>query len=128
MREVPNNSVMESVARNPNVLDVSGFREKEKAFLTGKFQSDIASSGKIIDWNWCSGADQAKNLQDYSAYLQEKLLVFEELKYDYVKKTSSNETGRLRRLTVSDGLLNHVTVLQRQIKALLKCKVWLQNV
>ncbi|OZJ03353.1 hypothetical protein BZG36_02991 [Bifiguratus adelaidae] len=108
MREVPNNSVMECVARHPRLLDVSGFREKERAFMMG--------------------ADQTKNLQDYAAYLEEKVMVYKDLKYDFVKKTTSSETGRLRRLTVSDGLLNNVTILQRQIAALLKCKFYIDQV
>lgn len=69
------------------------------------------------------GAEQAKNIHAYAGYLEEKVNVFRDVQIDFVKAKAANGTSRLRRLPVSQGLLREITVLQRQITALLNCKV-----
>ncbi|KAK2858431.1 hypothetical protein FQN49_004745, partial [Arthroderma sp. PD_2] len=60
---------------------------------------------------------QGANIWRYSEYLIARSLAFSETKTDYVR----NGQGRLKSLTVSRGLLRETEIVQKQIKALLKC-------
>ncbi|EZF24376.1 hypothetical protein H112_03228 [Trichophyton rubrum D6] len=60
---------------------------------------------------------QGANIWRYSEYLIARSLAFSETKTDYVR----NGQGRLKTLTVSKGLLRETEIVQKQIKALLKC-------
>ncbi|EEQ29669.1 ENTH domain-containing protein [Microsporum canis CBS 113480] len=60
---------------------------------------------------------QGANIWRYSEYLIARSLAFTETKTDYVR----NGQGRLKSLTVSRGLLRETEIVQKQIKALLKC-------
>lgn len=62
---------------------------------------------------------QGANIWRYSEYLIARSLAFSETKTDYVR----NGQGRLKSLTVSKGLLRETEIVQKQIKALLKCDV-----
>ena len=53
-------------------------------------------------------------------------MVYRDLKIDYVRQ-NENGDGRLRSLTVDKGLLREVKIVQRQLGALLNCKVGLIN-
>lgn len=64
-----------------------------------------------------------QNIYLYRAYLDERIVAFQHLKRDYVKETSFKKEGRLRHLSVSEGLLKETPALQRQIENVLKCKV-----
>lgn len=55
--------------------------------------------------------------------MEQKVIAFRHLKYDYVKNTMESKEGKLRRLSVKDGLLKETVVLQKQIGTLLKCNV-----
>lgn len=74
-----------------------------------------------------SGVIHIQNIYLYTAYLQQKVEAFRELKIDYVKATMGNKVGRLRRLSIKDGLLKETTVLQKQLGSLLKCNVSIYN-
>ncbi|CAO3592902.1 unnamed protein product [Absidia cylindrospora] len=75
-----------------------------------------------------SGVIHIQNIYLYTAYLQQKVSVYRELHMDYIKATISSKVGRLRRLSINDGLLKETMVLQRQVSALLKCKFVLDDV
>ncbi|CAO3627259.1 unnamed protein product [Cunninghamella blakesleeana] len=75
-----------------------------------------------------SGVIHIQNIYLYTAYLQQKVEAFRELKIDYVKATMGNKVGRLRRLSIKDGLLKETTVLQKQLGSLLKCNFVLDDV
>lgn len=62
---------------------------------------------------------QGGNIWRYSEYLVSRSMAFSETKTDYV---TSGE-GRLKRLTVSKGLLRETEIVQKQIQALIKCDV-----
>lgn len=69
-------------------------------------------------------SQQSKNIQNYGLYLQEKIQGFKDVQVDYVyAKGSKSAEGRLRRLTVAKGLLREVEIVQRQMDALLCCKL-----
>jgi hypothetical protein len=70
-----------------------------------------------------TASEHVRNIRQYSAYLEEKVLAYRELHVDYVKSTANGKGGRLRRLPVSQGLLRETSILQRQIAGLLKCQV-----
>jgi len=64
-----------------------------------------------------------KHIHAYAVYLEEKVAVYRELKIDFIKVTIAGSIGRLKKLTVAKGLLREVKILQRQLEALLNCKV-----
>lgn len=50
-------------------------------------------------------------------------MTFREIGVDHVKSTMSNKTGRLRRMTIDQGLLKETVLVQKLIGSLLKCNV-----
>lgn len=50
-------------------------------------------------------------------------MAFREIGIDHVKSTMSNKTGRLRRMTIDQGLLKETVLVQKLIGSLLKCNV-----
>ncbi|SAL96063.1 hypothetical protein [Absidia glauca] len=75
-----------------------------------------------------SGVIHIQNIYLYTAYLQQKVEAYRELRVDYIKNTMASKVGRLRRLSIKDGLLKETMVLQKQVSALLKCKFVLDDV
>ena len=62
-------------------------------------------------------------IRSYAAYLIEKVHVYGELQRDLVRTGVQGRDGYLRSLALTKGLLHHVAALQKQIGALLDCKV-----
>ncbi|OJJ46935.1 hypothetical protein ASPZODRAFT_131847 [Penicilliopsis zonata CBS 506.65] len=60
---------------------------------------------------------QGHNIRRYSDYLISRSRAFAETQTDYVRSGQ----GRLKRLTVDKGLLRETEIVQKQIKALLRC-------
>lgn len=103
MREGNSAAVIESVMRNPSVLDSSRIKNKTSAPAS------------------------VQNIYLYRTYLDERIVAFQHLKRDYVKETSFKKEGRLRHLSVSEGLLKETSALQRQIENVLKCKFYMDE-
>lgn len=94
-----------------------------------------------------SGHPLSENLSSYAAYLEARVRAYRDVRHDTIKvqnetnreerssggdsrgaSTSRSKTisGRkLRQMTVEKGLLRETKVVQRQIDALLQCKVHL---
>ncbi|CAG8530063.1 6843_t:CDS:2 [Cetraspora pellucida] len=106
MRQGSNSRVLNFLAREPTILNVSSFKDK---------------SGT-------QGAEQTKNIHTYAAYIEEKVAVYRDLKIDFVREKLENGDSRLRKLSVDKGLLREVEILQRQITALLNCKFFIDEV
>ncbi|CAG8729577.1 16694_t:CDS:2, partial [Racocetra persica] len=106
MRQGSNSRVLNCLAREPTILNVSSFKDK---------------SGT-------QGAEQTKNIHTYAAYIEEKVAVYRDLKIDFVREKLDNGDSRLRKLSVDKGLLREVEILQRQITALLNCKFFIDEV
>lgn len=112
--------VLGFLVTQPNVLNMTGFRDKS---------------------NTSRGGIQAKNIRSYAAYLEEKVYVYRELKVDFTTANvsradrpsragaSSPASPRskaitsLRNLSLKDDLFNYIQVCMRQMGALLGCKV-----
>jgi len=62
---------------------------------------------------------QGQNIRRYSEYLTARAKAYAETKTDYVR----SGPGRLKKLTVEKGLLREVEIVQKQIRALLRCNV-----
>jgi hypothetical protein len=80
---------------------------------------------KHVDNNaafWMVGGHSG-TIRTYAAYLIEKIHVYGELKRDPVRTGVQGRDGYLKSLSLSKGLLHHVAALQKQIAALLSCKV-----
>ncbi|KAL2000056.1 hypothetical protein VTN02DRAFT_3619 [Thermoascus thermophilus] len=60
---------------------------------------------------------QGHNIRRYSEYLTARAKAYADTQTDYVR----NGQGRLKRLTVEKGLLRETEIVQKQIKALLRC-------
>ncbi|KAI8372995.1 AP180 N-terminal homology domain-containing protein [Radiomyces spectabilis] len=75
-----------------------------------------------------SGLVHIENIHNYTSYLIQRVHAYRELKMDYIKATTVNKVSRLRRLTVAQGLLRDLPVLQKQIGALLRCKFHMDDV
>lgn len=60
----------------------------------------------------------------YRAYLDERVVAYRHLRRDYIHELVKNkEGGRLRHLSLTDGLLRELAALQRQLHSALECKV-----
>jgi hypothetical protein len=99
MRQGNGDRTISHVESHPACLDTTRLREKS------------------------SGVIHIQNIYLYTSYLQQKVAAYRELQVDYIKHTMATKVGRLRRLTIKDGLLKETMVLQNQVTALLKCKV-----
>ncbi|GAD94973.1 ENTH domain protein [Paecilomyces variotii No. 5] len=60
---------------------------------------------------------QGHNIRRYSEYLIARARAFADTRVDYVR----SGPGRLKRLTVDKGLLRETEIVQKQIRALLRC-------
>ncbi|KAJ3019294.1 hypothetical protein HKX48_002239 [Thoreauomyces humboldtii] len=106
MREGATDRVIGFVASNAGLLNMANFRDRTGTHL---------------------GHEQSKNLRAYSLYLEEKVMTYREIKTDFVR-TKPDMIARLRTLSVKDGLLKEVELLQRQINALLSCTFYLEEI
>ncbi|KAI7857196.1 ANTH domain-containing protein [Circinella umbellata] len=97
MREGNGDKVIACIDNRPSALDTTRVREKS------------------------SGTLQIQNIYLYSHYLQQKVQAFRQLGMDHVKFTMAHKTGKLRHLSVANGLLKETAVVQKLIGALLKC-------
>ncbi|SAM08845.1 hypothetical protein [Absidia glauca] len=104
MRQGNGDRTISHVESHPACLDTTRLREKS------------------------SGVIHIQNIYLYTSYLQHKVAAYRELQVDYIKHTMATKVGRLRRLTIKDGLLKETMVLQNQVTALLKCKFILDDV
>ncbi|BFZ63050.1 hypothetical protein YB2330_004162 [Saitoella coloradoensis] len=67
--------------------------------------------------------EQGQNIQAYAKYLRERVVVYADVKVDYVRqKYDKAGAGKLRTLSIEKGLLRHVEGVQKQIGCLLKCR------
>ncbi|EYE94836.1 ENTH domain protein [Aspergillus ruber CBS 135680] len=67
---------------------------------------------------------QGHNIRRYADYLLARARVFEDTKTDYVRSGQ----GRMKRLTVDKGLLRETEMIQKQIWALLRCDLLVDDV
>jgi hypothetical protein len=110
------------VETRPSALDTSRLREKS----SGKKEIIYAflwSHNAILKKLCKTGVVHIQNIYLYTAYLEQKVIAYRNTRYDHVKNTMGNKEGRLRHLSVKDGLLKETVVLQKQIGSLLKCNV-----
>lgn len=104
-----------------NILQIIPARSQLAAFQKA---SQAATEDRM---RLCSRANfsavqaQGHNIRRYSDYLITRAKAFADTKIDHVRSGQ----GRLKKLTVNKGLLRETEVVQRQIKALLKCDVCL---
>ncbi|KAJ3300100.1 hypothetical protein HK104_004569 [Borealophlyctis nickersoniae] len=106
VREGGTDRVLGFLASNSGLLNMAAFRDR---------------SGNPL------GAVQAKNIRAYAVYLEEKVVSYREMKYDFVR-SKPEMIVRFRSLPVEQGLLNEVELLQRQINALLGCTFYLDEI
>ncbi|KAJ5602006.1 hypothetical protein N7510_011540 [Penicillium lagena] len=72
---------------------------------------------KIAPSNFSEAQAQGHNIRRYGEYLIVRARAFEATKTDHVR----SGPGRLKRLSVDKGLLRETEVVQKQIRALLRC-------
>ena len=101
MKEGNSDRVLGYLATQPNILNMSWFRDKSGS-----------SDGHV----------QTKNVRNYALYLEERVAVYRELKKD-VLKDKDLMVARIRSLPLAEGLLKEVEVMQKQVQALIGCKV-----
>lgn len=65
----------------------------------------------------------SKTLTRYAIYLENRITGFKELGYDVVNAGKRDRFARLRKLSVSKGLLREIALLQRVTNSLLDCSV-----
>lgn len=119
IREGGLDATLQYIAENPKRIAISGFSEG------GLVKGDIGYSKM---WRFLHRAhsdsstvvqSQGHNIRRYSDYLISRARAFADTKTDYVR----SGPGRLKRLTVEKGLLRETEIVQKQIKALLRCDV-----
>ncbi|KAI8146686.1 ANTH domain-containing protein [Fennellomyces sp. T-0311] len=78
--------------------------------------------------NKSSTQAQVQNIRTYKDYLVRKVEAYGETRIDQVKSTGQNKQGRLRHLSVANGLLKETEVLQKQIASIMNCKLNIHGV
>ncbi|WFD00737.1 hypothetical protein MYAM1_003489 [Malassezia yamatoensis] len=63
----------------------------------------------------------SQTLTKYASYLEARIITFKELGYDLVQASKRDQFARLRKVSVSKGLLREMSVLQKLLNALLEC-------
>ncbi|KAJ5095828.1 hypothetical protein NUU61_005184 [Penicillium alfredii] len=72
---------------------------------------------KIAPSNFSDAQPQGRNIRRYGEYLITRARAFEATRIDHVR----SGPGRLKRLGVDKGLLRETEIVQKQIRALLRC-------
>ncbi|KAL4209031.1 ANTH-domain-containing protein [Rhizopus microsporus] len=104
MRNGDGDKTIAYIETKPSALDTTKLREKS------------------------SGVVHIQNIYLYTAYLQQKVIAYRQSKVDYIKDTMGKKEGRLRHLSISDGLLKETVSIQKLIGTLLKCNFLLDDV
>ncbi|KOS15624.1 anth-domain-containing protein [Malassezia pachydermatis] len=63
----------------------------------------------------------SRTVTRYATYLENRIIIFRELGYDVVLSGKRDRFSRLRKLTVSKGLLQEISQIQRVMTSLLDC-------
>jgi len=68
-----------------------------------------------------------RKIKPYAQYLKERIKVYKQLKTDFVSSRENRDlmVAHIRSIPVENGLLSEVALLQRQLNALLACKVFI---
>jgi len=112
---------------------------------TARFAFSYIPTGLSLNKLWIVGHFLSENLSSYAAYLECRIRAYRDLRHDIIKvqnetnreerlsgsenrgagtSRSQNTSGKkLRQMTVEKGLLRETKIVQRQIDALLQCKV-----
>ncbi|KAJ3028241.1 UNVERIFIED_CONTAM: hypothetical protein HDU68_002109 [Siphonaria sp. JEL0065] len=106
MREGNTDAVIREVLEYPEIIDTRDFRDKSMNALS---------------------VAQSKNIRHYAQYLKEKTSGFNDLKLDFVRQ-KSEVISRFRTTSVDNPFLRQLTILQRQIKALLECSFYADEI
>ncbi|WFC97222.1 hypothetical protein MBRA1_003888 [Malassezia brasiliensis] len=69
----------------------------------------------------------SSTLTRYATYLEQRITAFKELGYDLVQASKRDRFARLRKISVSKGLLREIAVLQRLTDALLACSFFAES-
>ncbi|WFD04660.1 hypothetical protein MOBT1_003374 [Malassezia obtusa] len=69
----------------------------------------------------------SRTLTRYATYLEYRITTFKELGYDLVQASKRDRFARLRKMSVSKGLLREIAMLQRLMNALLECSFFADN-
>ncbi|KAJ5468294.1 hypothetical protein N7475_006046 [Penicillium sp. IBT 31633x] len=72
---------------------------------------------KIAPSNFSEAQSQGHNIRRYAEYLMSRAKAFDATKIDHVR----SGPGRLKRIGVDKGLLRETEIVQKQIRALLRC-------
>ncbi|KAI9252379.1 ANTH domain-containing protein [Phascolomyces articulosus] len=95
MREGNGHHIIDYVYNNPSVLE-----------------------NRVRD-NKSSTHAQMENIRLYKGYLTHKVQIYGETRIDQAKNAGQHKAGRLRHLSVNDGLLKETEVLQKQITSIM---------
>ncbi|KAI9343115.1 ANTH domain-containing protein [Obelidium mucronatum] len=106
MREGNTDAVIREVLEYPEIIDTHDFRDKSMNSLS---------------------VAQSKNIRHYSLYLREKVAGFGDMKVDFVAQ-KSEIISRFRTASVDNHFLKQLAILQRQIKSLLDCSFYADEI
>lgn len=115
MRNGDGDKTIAYIETKPSALDTTKLREKS----SGTLMTYIVSRLIVV----VVGVVHIQNIYLYTAYLQQKVIAYRQSKVDYIKDTMGKKEGRLRHLSISDGLLKETVSIQKLIGTLLKCNV-----
>lgn len=110
--------------RHSNILQIIPARSQSAASQKASLAATEYRVRLCSNANFPAVQAQGHNIRRYSDYLITRAKAFADTKIDHVRSGQ----GRLKKLTVNKGLLRETEVVQRQIKALLKCDVCLSSV
>lgn len=110
IREGQEDAALSYLSDNPKKIAPSNFSEGES--LQQTLRRDVVLTVRVAQ-------SQGHNIRRYAEYLMTRAKAFDATRTDYVR----SGPGRLKRLSVDKGLLRETEVVQKQIRALLRCDV-----
>lgn len=110
IREGQQDAALTFLSDNPKKIAPSNFSEGATHDWTGSWSRVLTI---LI------AQSQGHNIRRYAEYLIARAKAFDATKTDYVR----SGPGRLKRLSVDKGLLRETEIVQKQIRALLRCDV-----
>ncbi|WFD44797.1 hypothetical protein MPSI1_003468 [Malassezia psittaci] len=109
--------VVHTMLRSPSSTTVLSYLAGDPSALRLK----LVATGGLHEYTY------SRTLTKYASYLEARIITFKELGYDLVQASKRDQFARLRKVSVSKGLLREMSVLQKLLNALLDCAFFAES-
>ncbi|PKI82285.1 hypothetical protein MVES1_003295 [Malassezia vespertilionis] len=110
--------VVHSLLRSKNSFTVLSYLAGDPSAL----RLQRAATGGLMEYTY------SKTLARYATYLESRIVAFNELGYDVVQASQRDRFTKLRKMSVSKGLLREIALIQRVMKSALECSFFTEEV